>query len=207
MRSKSINLFRDDKVYKRKSANQDEFEKNLKAFLPDFSRILDKGFQMTLSERSRKPPHYRNRNFTATVMSGNIQGLLVDNFPENAKVCEDTRLRFRYGGYVVLFKKLDDNLRPLHVETNNTKRLMSQQCLPFEEPNPVVWCGYTTDKTNSVLTGKYVVCIDNDCLEWVLDLSDYDESQKIIDIKNPLPDDDNGTLVTVKSGLAKVSNN
>lgn len=203
---KSNYLFEENQIYRRKTVDQVDFEATMGSFLPDFLEIFEKAFEMTIEERSKKSRNYLDRNYSAVVNYGNIKGLLFDKYPEYVGFDSKGRLRFQHPKLVVYFKKLNDELLPSNVETMHSNRLHNQLCLDYEEPWPVVWAGYTVDKTWCLMTGMFIVCIDGKQKKWFIDLSDYGTSKREVKFTKPSPNlDDVETLVKVKDDKKQVS--
>ena len=168
---KSKKLFDESKFVRKKIPEQIEFETSMKDFLPEFGEIFKEAFHMTQKERALKKPNFRDRNWEAVTMSGNIKGLLTERFPEY--ILQDGYRYYFYmkDRYIIYFKKLDNKLLPSNIMTENTHKINCQYALPEEDPIPVIFIGYTVNTTFDELTGYYAVCMKDEEKKWVSDLS------------------------------------
>jgi hypothetical protein len=201
---KEMNLFDDSQMISRILPDQAEFESALIKELNVFSIIIDESFAMMQKEKSMKNPRFRDRNWEAITMSGNIKGLLYSSFPDFIKVDSCGRLYFKNEKkYILLFKKLSDQKLPSNISTVNSRKLYGQYAFSFEVPNPIVFIGYTVNDSWEVLTGKYAVCLKNERIIWISDIMN-NASNKTVSIQTPqnVPDD-LSELIRIK--IAKTS--
>jgi len=171
--AKLTQLFDSSKYEKRKTADQEEFEKLHKRDFPMWKEIMHEAFKMTKEESSRKQPHFKDKNYHATVMSGNIQGLLKERFPNEVKIGAHDRLMFsRKGKYCIYFKKLDDRKMPNNVKTEYVELIAYQKTIAGGDKMPIVFVGYCVDDEWFDLTGIYAVFIDDNKRAWVSIIDD-----------------------------------
>lgn len=164
-------LFDFSKFEKRKSADQEEFEQQHKDELPIFNQIMGMAFEMLTEESSRKARHYKGRNYHAELMSGNIRGLLLDNFPNWVKVGDHDRIMFcKKGTHCLYFKKLDDRKMPNNIRTEYVELVAYQRTIPGGERTPIIFIGYTVDDMWTQLTGVYAVYIEDNKRRWVTEI-------------------------------------
>lgn len=180
-------LFDVSKFETRKTADQEEFEELHRGDLQEFAKIFKEAFSMMKEESADKPQHFKNKNYHATVMSGNVAGLLRENFPNAVKDGPHDRLMFsREGKFCLYFKKLDGRKKPSNVRTEYAELVAYQKTIKGGDKMPIIFIGYTVDDSWSELTGFYAVYIDNGKRVWVTTFSDESDSSNgtpVVDIK------------------------
>lgn len=113
----------------------------------------------------------RDRNLHAVLMSGLLKGKLIEMFPEYCSHATHGRFRLRTSkGEWIYIKKLDDKLRPMNIETEETLNIINQVSHSKTDRGANVFLGYTTNKDNSLITGVHVLCIDGAEEVWRIDL-------------------------------------
>lgn len=160
---------------------------------------------MTRDELKQKPPLSVNKNWFANTMNGNLIFLIGTEYPEFLKYTGRGSyclfLNFKYEGYV---KKLSGKrLFPSYNHSNTSRAITNQQALPKQEPLPVIYIGYTCNKTNDTITGYYAVCIKGKERVWKTDLTAIEKPvvkdvEQAVAITKPL-------LVTVKETAKRKS--
>jgi hypothetical protein len=176
---KVIKLFDVTKFESRKTAAQTEFEELHKEDLKEFLKIIRKAFEMTKTESKQKARHFKNRNYNATVMSGNIIGLIREQFPNEVKEGPNDRAMFsRNGKFCLYFKKLNDRKMPNNVKTEYAELVAFQKTLPGGDQMPIVFVGYTVNEEWSEIAGVYAVYIQDNKRVWVtvIDENNADDS-------------------------------
>lgn len=161
-------LFDPSKFEARKTADQQEFEDMHKDDLAEFRNIMEQALEMTEAESKKKRPHFKNKNYNATVMNGNISGLLRERFPGFVKDGPNDRIMFsRKGKYCIYFKKLDSRKMPSNVRTEYAELVAYQKTIPGGDKMPIIFVGYTVDDNWSEITGVYAVYIQENKRVWV----------------------------------------
>lgn len=155
-------------------------------------------FEMTQMEMKQKHPLSINRIWFANTMNGNLIYQLGTSYPEFLKYTGRgsycLMLNYRYEGYV---KKLSGkNLFPSYNHSKTSRALTNQEALPDQEPIPVIYIGYTINKTNDQITGYYAVCIKGKERIWRTDLTSI-EPPSVMPIEQT-PSQPVTPLVTVK---------
>jgi hypothetical protein len=174
-------LFDVSKFESRKMAAQEEFEELHKEDMKEFLKIFQEAFEMTKAESKSKARHFKNKNYNANVMNGNIAGLLLERFPNEVKEGPNDRVMFsRNGKFCIYFKKLDDRKMPSNVRTDYVELVAFQKTLPGGDKMPIVFVGYTVSDDWSELTGVYAVYIQGKKREWVTIISDSNSDDSAV---------------------------
>jgi len=174
--NKENELFANSQMQKRKTPEQEEFEKENLDVLGYSVKAVNQALELMHKERELYPFSYRGRNWAATTLNGFVQGIMLDKFPDKMKSFFGS---YSYVGSKSLlkFKKLSDKLIPENIKTEKVDRERNQQALLFESNIPIIYIGYTVDSTMDEITGCYAVCLDDwDKLIWVSDLTDIAEA-------------------------------
>lgn len=165
-----MKLFDESQMIRRKEADQAKFEEDLYPELPKLSRLIHESFEMYKIEGTNRSPNYRNRNWDSNTINSNIQGKMISEYGDRIKF-DNGRMYLNLGEYIIFFKKLEKNFRPQNIKTKNSEKLFNQLALPMEEPTPIVWIGYQTDKDYSEITGIYAISLTGDDINWISDLT------------------------------------
>lgn len=173
MNYKFTTLFDTNQLIQRPIPEQRAFELEYYHFLVSLPKIMDEAFDITRNEMLRKHPLSINRSWFANTMNGNLIYLLGTSYPDYLKntgrgsYC--LLMNYRYEGYV---KKLTGKkLFPSYNHSKTSRALTNQEALPEQEPIPVIYIGYTINKTNDNITGYYAVCIKGKERLWRTDLT------------------------------------
>jgi hypothetical protein len=152
-------------------ATQIAFEQSFNLEISSFVDIFFNAHQMTMGDLTPKGLKYQMRMTKSTLMNGNIKGLLFDQFPNEMKESKSSRFYLhRQKGFILLFKKLDDKLMPNNINTKNSRKILAQYAIDFEEDLPIVFVGYTVNKTWDRITQVVAVYIKDGKKVWVSDL-------------------------------------
>lgn len=179
--NKSNYLFDMNQLVQRPIPEQRAFELDYYDFLISMPGKIDMAFEMTQAEMKAKHPLSINRIWFANTMNGNLIYLLGTSYPEFLKYTGRGSycllLNYMYEGYV---KKLSGKkLFPSYNHSKTSRALTNQEALPEQEPIPVVYLGYTSNKTNDVITGYYAVCIKGKERIWRSDLTAIEPPQSM----------------------------
>lgn len=203
------NLQSDYEYYKEPSLNQvlssqEVFERVMANELPIFAEILEKALEMTLADLQGKHPSFQNRNSKANRMNENIRGLLFEHFPD--EMHEDRHRRYFFkkdSKYIILFKKFNKKLKPMNIETKNSKDILKQCSLEFPDKVPLIFVGYTMNRSCDSIEELCAVYISNGQTIWITDLRRFNRGLSSFDIFGNSPDDDKPLDVQPKQ---KISN-
>jgi hypothetical protein len=173
--SSSVNqptLFNMMKLVQRPIPDQRNFEIEYFDLLKALPGIIMQAFNLTNKAKRKKRPMSMNRNWFANELSGNVLDLVAQSFPHyvqrTGRGSHCLVLKYKYECYL---KKLDKKLSPLYNHSKTSKRLTNQEALPTQEPIPVIFMGWTINKTNDAILGYYAVCRKGDERIWSTDLT------------------------------------
>lgn len=169
-------LFDMKKLVQRPIPEQRAFELEYYEFLTSLPEKINKAFVMTKAEAKPKHPLSINRNWFANTMNGNLLSLVGKAYPnylrKTGRGSYCLLMNFRYEGYIK--KLMGKKLFPSYNNTKSSTALTNQRALPKDEPLPVVYIGYTINKTNDRITGYFAVCIKGEERIWRTDLTAID---------------------------------
>ena len=162
---------RDEGEKKKLPSLQIAFEQSFNTEIDYFVDIILHAHQLTMNDISPKGLKYQMRMTKSTLMNGNIKGLLFDQFPNEMKESKSSRFYLhRQKEFILLFKKFGDNLLPLNISTKNSKKILSQMTLDFEEDLPIIFIGYTVNPTWDRIKQVCAVYIKDGKKQWISDL-------------------------------------
>jgi hypothetical protein len=208
MQYKDKYLFANSQTQKRKTPDQQEFEREFNEVLQYSEYCMNEALKMMHNERGLYPPHYRNKNWTATVMNGFITGMLTEKYPDKMKINQGV-LRYVSDKAIIIFKKLSDKYYPSNIQTQKVGRERNQLFALGELSVPIVYVGYVTNDTYDKLNGTYAVCLDDwDEIQWISDLTEISNYEaKVSTEATPREErvQSEKTLVTIKVKEKKYS--
>lgn len=181
---------------------QEVFEQVMAEELSVFAEIQERALELTRAELSSKPISFQNRNSKANRMNENIKGLLFEAFPDHMQEDKDRRFYYEHKGYRIYFKKLNDDLMPMHVGTKRSKRILSQGSLGFTDATPVVFVGYLVNKSWDELKKLCAVFIAQGKRLWMTDLRAFGTGTGQISLFPQNPSDDAPLVVQPKNKKA-----
>lgn len=187
MYNKGNLLFDLDKLLPRPIPAQARFEADYYDFLTTMPQLVETAFFMAIDARKRKDPRAVNKNWFANEMSGNIAFLVMREFPQYVKFVRGTyclNLNYEYECYV---KKLTNTLKPSYKHSNTSWANYNQKAQSATEQLPVIYIGYTANKSNDKILGCYAVCRRGNERLWVSDLTAIDLPSFGVD-KDTIPD-------------------
>lgn len=123
------------------------------------------------------PTYSRSRTLEASVVQSCFAEVLVKNFEGKAFFGKYKRLVLQAKGYVILFKKLDNNGYPMNVKTMNVQSMLNQnQILDlFQDTeynyDPIVFFGYKKNKFGQYINPQ-LVYIDENQISFTIELHD-----------------------------------
>jgi len=176
----------------------------------DIYTLIQKAHQLTLQDAALKRKSYKPRNYMATVMNGNIIGLMNDNYSELIKKDESDCDYLMLSKYIRIYpKKLDDKYLPSNVITNTVLKRRGQEMMLDDEKIHVIYAGYRLDSNDWMkeLQGVYASYINEYYpkeKKWIINLQEYVKSNSQILEFNASVDEQQ--LVTVpKIGIKKTN--
>ena len=166
-------LFDINKLVQRPIPEQRAFELEYYDFLTILPEKINQAFDMTRAEMKLKHPLSINRIWFANTMNGNLLSLVGMAYPEYLKATGRGSycllLNCKYEGY--LKKLTGKRLFPSYNHSKTSKALCDQKAKPGQEALPVIYIGYTINKTKDEITGYYAVCIKGKERIWHTDLT------------------------------------
>ena len=173
-------LFDTAKLIQRPIPEQRGFEIEYYELLNSLPEKINEAFELTNKAKRKKRPLSINRNWFPNEMSGNVLDLVAQSFPHlvqatgRGSYC--LMLNFKYECYI---KKLTNKkLSPVYNHSKTSRRLTNQQAKEkIEAPIPVIYMGWTINKTNEKITGYYAVCRKGEDRIWYSDLTSIELPQ------------------------------
>ncbi len=161
------------KLVLRPLPDQRKFEEEYFDFLVSLPEKIDRAFKKTSQELRPKHPLSVGRSWFANTMNGNLICEIGTSYPEFLKYTGRgsycLMFNSKYEGYV---KKLSrNNFRPSYNHSISSRALTEQKAFSDNDALPVVYIGYTINKTNDLITGYYAVCIKGNKRIWKTDLT------------------------------------
>ncbi|AFM04010.1 hypothetical protein Fleli_1592 [Bernardetia litoralis DSM 6794] len=189
---------------KRKTADHQKCKNDLKN---DFISLME-AFAETLVKTNKVLTNFsllrRPRSLEATVIQGFFADIVYEKFGEKASLGKYKRFVLRLEGYLVLFKKLDNQGYPMNVKTRANQHILNQSQLLelFPESNynnlPILFFGYKKNKFGLCVKPQ-LIYIDNEQVQFVIDESDFDiELPMINNITMPEVDEPKETKPKLK---------
>lgn len=142
----------------------------------DLVSLLKKAHKITLEEASLKRKYYKQRNYMAEVMYGNIIGLLYDNYKEKMHIDEYGVHYLKVGKDVRVFiKKLNKNYLPSNQVTEIVKKRRGQELGLNDDKIHTLYAGYLLKDNiwTKELEGCFISYINKyypKKSEWIYDL-------------------------------------
>lgn len=170
--SKQQKLFDTKDLIQRPVPDQKKFEEVFHELLNSLPAKMDSSLELTIAARSIKKPISINRLWFANEMNGNILAAIAETHPhfikETGRGNHCLYMQYKYECYI---KKLNYKLFPQYNHTDTSEELCNQMAKQNEEPLPIIFFGYTANKTKDKITGYYAVCIKGEERLWVSDLT------------------------------------
>ncbi len=133
------------------------------------------------------PPQTRSRNLEASVMQSCFTETLFAHFPSQAFFGKYKRLILRINGYVLLFKKLNNQGYPMNIKTINVQSILNQnQVLDLfsysnYKEDPIIYFGYQKNRLGEILSPQ-IIYIDEGEIKFSLNEFDFDYKPQLKDI-------------------------
>jgi hypothetical protein len=154
----------------------------------DLAGIINLAHKLTLLDGELKSSNYKQRNYMAESMFGNMIGLLYENYPQMMNLDIEKRPFLKLADDVRVYpKKLNEKYLPGNVVTNHVLALRGQELFQDGSQIHVLYGGYVLhdEVWGNQLKGTYISYVNEyypTKTEWVLDLEEY---RKNIDISLP----------------------
>lgn len=174
--SKSTNSNQNRKG-KRRIANKDACEFDLKDEIPILNRIFQEAAKKTSFLLNEISPEGRNKNLKTNLMQSCVADSLFREFGGKARYGKYGRLMLSTKGYLMLFKKLNKYGVPMNVWTKNVQKIYDQRQLDlFSTSNyydPIVFFGYKEDRLG-IFCNPQINYIDEGVLKFSINLPEDD---------------------------------
>lgn len=176
----------------------------------DFVAIINEARELTVKEAGLKPPNYKQRNYMAETMYGNVIGILHDNHPEYMKIDDCSRPYILLEKNVrVYIKKLTENYAPNNIKTQHVKAMDAQDLFTGDVSINVLYAGFILNMNDWALPFRsicisYLNKVYNKQAAWTIDLNEehYRKSTSIITYLNTHIDDTD-SLVKIPKQVSK----
>lgn len=161
---------------KRRLATEDGAKIELKSELPLMFMAFKESYELYENEIVKTPPEARARGFEASLLNSKMIQCVQKHFPNNWKFGKYKRFTLRTNGYIILFKKLDKNNKPMNIKTKSVQAISHQLSLPlFSEMNfieePILFFGYKKDRIGNISEPK-LVYLDEERIKWIVTVDD-----------------------------------
>jgi hypothetical protein len=173
-------LFDFSKFEKRKTANQNVFEKVNDQMLIDFKNFVHLCFK-NLHKKilSVIEPIDQDNNLHAVVMSGLLKGQFKRKYPHYCHKATNQRFRLFIDYTSLYIKKLDEKTKlPSNIPTDISLMIYNQLTDSTSDSGCNVFLGYTVNEDWSMITGIYAVCIEGENILWISDLKNFGEEEQ-----------------------------
>lgn len=146
----------------RRLANVDACKFDLREVLPKLFATFESAIEVFNEKMGSFRPHTRARNLEANVLQTVFAEKLFENFGPNAFFGAYHRLILRSDGYIILFKKLRKNGKPMNIKTNFVQKIAAQQQTldlftdSDYEDEPILFFGYQKSRTGHFINPQLV---------------------------------------------------
>lgn len=193
---------------KRRLATEDGAKIELKNELPLMFMAFKESYELYENEIVKTPPEARARGFEASLLNSKMIQCVQKHFPNNWKFGKYKRFTLRTNGYIILFKKLDKNNKPMNIKTKSVQAISHQLSLPlFSEMNfieePILFFGYKKDRIGNISEPK-LVYLDEERIKWIVTVDDI-KIDKSIELPRKTQKVATPILKKEKEGNKKVS--
>ena len=161
---------------RRRIANPEACKSDLKAELCTLFNLYKEACSLYEKEIVKTPPDARLRGFEARLMNIKLVQCVQKYFPSNWKIGKHGRFILRINGYIVLFKKLNRNNMPMHIDSKVYQAIENQMQGTLFARNddffePILFFGYQKDKFGELKDPK-LVYIDEFKVKWEITSND-----------------------------------
>lgn len=146
----------------RRLVNENECKFDLREVLPRLFATYELAAEAFNEIMGKFPPHARTRNLEANIFQTVFAEKLFDNFGSQAFFGAYGRLILRTDGYIVLFKKLKKNGKPMNIKTNFVQKIATQQQTlslfsdSDYEDEPILFFGYQKSKAGHFINPQLI---------------------------------------------------
>lgn len=146
----------------RRLANVDACKFDLREVLPKLFATFEAALEVFNEKMGGFKPHTRARNLEANVLQTVFAEKLFENFGPEAFFGAYHRLILRSDGYIILFKKLRKNGKPMNIKTDFVQKIATQQQTldlftdSDYEDEPILFFGYQKSKAGDFVNPQLV---------------------------------------------------
>ncbi len=171
---------------KRRLATPEGVKFDLHEELPMMFTAFSEACSLYHLEILMTPPEARARGFEAQLLNSKMIQCAQKYFPDQWKFAKYRRFVVRFGGYNVLFKKLNGKNMPMNVKTHQVEAITNQLSIPLFETtdftsDPILFFGYRKDSVGNIDDPK-LVYVDEDMVKWVVTKSDLGDIEPQVTI-------------------------
>lgn len=135
-----------------------------------------KAVELYNSEIRLTNPQDRVRGMEASYFNAKLMQCLREVFPYNLKRGKYGRMFLYSNEYIVLFKKLDKNGKPMNIRTKLSSSIENQlqgNLFGNEEDgtSPIIFFGYSKSPIGEMIRPR-IVYIDEECIKWTIEEKD-----------------------------------
>jgi len=161
---------------KRRLATKKGAKFDLHKELPLMFRAFKEAYELYEREIIKTPPEARARGFEASLLNSKMIQCIQKYFPDKWKFGKYKRFTLRTNGYIILFKKLDKNNKPMNIKTKSVEAITQQLLLPlFNEVNfveePILFFGYKKNEIGNLSEPK-LIYLDEEHVQWVVTMDE-----------------------------------
>lgn len=172
---KKTNPANNSRIGKRREVSQEECLHDLKKELPKMFTAYNKGVKRYNEIMEGIPLESRIR-LDAPLLISCIVGEIQNKFPNEWKFGKFKRFTLRVADYLILFKKLNNNNKPMNIQTKHVNSISNQlQLSLFDNDSfftePILFFGYKKDKSGEIVSPQ-LVYIDEDSVKWIISEND-----------------------------------
>lgn len=179
MKVNELRLFDPDQFLVRKTASQEEFEKNFENILPHIFYAVDKAFKQMLDDKNRREP----TEITPRYPAESLHGFIYSNLVKNSEVApfikkENNTYYLMKGEFKLTFKKVDRNLKPC--SNNSLQSILNENNRSASEDDldSIIYIGFQVDRLWLNLLGVYAIGKD-ERKKWNINLEKLSQSSLI----------------------------
>lgn len=182
--------------------NAKECQYDMKESLFLIFNAYHKAVELYNSEIRLTNPQDRVRGMEASYFNAKLMQCLREVFPNNLKRGKYGRMFLYSNEYIVLFKKLDKNGKPMNIRTKLSSSIENQMqgnLFDNEEDgtSPIIFFGYSKSLIGEMIRPR-IVYIDEECVKWTIEEKDILPQKEVTLFPVQTPE---GAHVSVKPHL------
>ncbi len=177
----------------RRLANFDACKFDLREVLPKLFATYESALEAYNDVMGNFPPQVRARNLEANVFQTMFAEKLFENFGTKAFFGAYHRLVLRSDGYIILFKKLDKNGKPMNIKTGFVQKIATQQQTldlfadSDYEDEPILFFGYQKSRAGHFINPQLIYIDQGEIIFSINSNGEADSSLSVVEINPVLP--------------------